>query len=389
MKNIALCCLLFVAYIAGAVSQTPACNRAALQQDMKPTFHKVNGKPILMLAGVIKGDSGKTVSTYIHNTRAYEEVWMCSGGGAVVGGIAIGRALNRAKATVKTPNGFFCASACTIASMGGYARIIEPNARFVTHASSGAKSFGYETVKQGNSYGIRYKRFGQYDCGKNWSRGFCQHLRLFIKEAELPSTAKCQKPNDLDKVNTKCIYFDTRGSRYSNDGIYTNSLFSLVLNRDPNLSKQAIAIEMRGSLANELELLEYFQTMLVDGKSSLLNKRSYNHINANFIPVNIYDLAETNTYARVFSDDMRSIKNTKGDFEEVFAIWQVMLTDSELSLKSQISEYINQHNIDLGAAGKDALKMYDAMRTCQIQSSCRLEPHSARALGYHNMYGHE
>ena len=161
-----------------AYAKPPACNNSLLSQPMQASIHNINNTDVLLLAGSIEADSDKKLTPYILNTRAYQEIWLCSGGGAVKGGLAIGRALNRAKATVRTPNNYFCASACTIAFMGGYARIIEPYARFVTHASSSAKSFGYKVL---NGKTI-YSYFASYDCDISYISSYCSALRTHLNK---------------------------------------------------------------------------------------------------------------------------------------------------------------------------------------------------------------
>lgn len=375
--------LLSVAPIAS--SSQAVCDKPALRQMMQASFHRVNDTRVLLLAGVIGVDSGKDVRPFIRNTKAYEEVWMCSGGGRVSAGIEIGQALNAAKATVKTPNNFLCASACTIAAMGGYARIIEPEAQFVTHASSSAKSFGYEVI---NGKDIKFTFFEQYDCNVAWMAQQCDLLRTFFSKKEsIIKKYTCTKIEDVLKINTKCYYFDFRNSQYNL--IRANSKFTSWLSVDPKLTYNAVAIKMRYKVSAEADLLAYFQTMLLDGRRDLINSSSYRKIKANFLPINIYAPEHQTSYKRDLKQDLELMQKAFTDLEQTFAIWQTVLTDTELSLKTQLSQYISANNIQLGPAGDDALKMYDAMRTCQIQSSCRLEPHTARALGYHNMYGYE
>ena len=161
------------------------------------------------------------------------------------------------------------------------------------------------------------------------------------------------------------------------------------LSHAPKLARQAVHIEMRSSLASEVDLLAYFQTMLLDGKSNLLNHNAFWQIKNNFVPANIYDFTDSSLYSRNFQSDIEAMKKAAKNTNRTFAIWQTVLTDSELSLKAQISHYIKSNKLNLGPAGKEALRIYDAMRTCQIQSACRLEPHTANSLGYQNMYNYK
>lgn len=388
MRHLVLSLLGIVVFVfAGqAQAQVPQCDNSALSKAMRASIHRINGENILVLAGGIESESGKQLRPYIRNKRAYKEVWLCSGGGSVNGGIAIGKALNAAKATVKTPNGYFCASACTIAFMGGYARIIEPQARFVTHASSSAMSFGYEVLPNKS---IKFSFFGRYYCNESSASAFCSRFRVLFTGSKYAESVACSDVKDVYKANTKCIYFDTKSMRFTENQIFANSMLTQILSNDETLSKLAISHRMKGSVSKEIRLLKYFQLMLIDGRSDLIDHRNYKQIELNFTPTNIYDLESSDPYSRSLSNDIVAMKKVQRDIEQTFAIWQTVLTDGELSVKTQLSEHVKRNNIDLGIAAEEALKMYDAMRTCQIQSSCRLEEHTARSLGYHNMYGHD
>ena len=383
MKFIALIlCLLFI-NDSTAESTAPTCDKAKLKQQMQADIHQYNGLNVLVLSGEIKSDSANDVGPFIRNTQRYEEVWMCSGGGSVHGGIEIGKALNSVKATVRTPNNYLCASACTIAAMGGYARIIDPGARFVTHASSAFGSFGFEIEKEG----VKYSHFSLFDCDKPEVAEFCGNLRAFIKTNKLSETYSCADPEDVRKAGANCAFFDTDGQGYRENVLVTNSLITLILKNDSTLTSMAIAIGMKSSVAGELDLLEYFQRMLLDGRRDLIDYHGYRQIRSNFRPKNIYSLPASDTYHRSLESDMDAMEKANNEID-AFAVWQTILTDRELSLKAQISQYIKSNNIGLGMAGEDALKIFDSMRTCQIQSSCRLESHTAKALGYDNLYDH-
>lgn len=385
IKLFVLYLLIYLAINGSVIAQTPLCNKQARHPPMKTSLHQIGDKQILLLVGKIQVNSGEIVGPAIRKKSEYKEVWLCSSGGAVKGGLAIGKILNQQRATVKVPDHFLCASACTIAFMGGYARFIDPNAKFVTHASSSAGAFGMKFT----DHGIEYSHFGFYECNKSWSKHFCDRLRSIFREHDLYNKIACAYPEDLSKVNTKCMFFDTNQSRYSNNIIIANSQLTQILGTDELLTKMAIEIKMRNSLKSELELLHYFQTMLLDGQVNYTKRESYRQIEKRMVPVNIYELHKTDIYYRSLKKDISSLRQVSGNLSQTFAMWQAMLTDSELSLKTQVGSFIRQNKINLGFAGKDAVKMYDAMRTCQIQSSCQLEPHTARSLGYHNMYEYE
>jgi hypothetical protein len=68
----------------------------------------------------------------------YHEVWLYSGGGNSNEGFEVGRVLRNHQATVRVPPNARCASACTVAFMGGFFRYIdvEQGARYLVHSAS-------------------------------------------------------------------------------------------------------------------------------------------------------------------------------------------------------------------------------------------------------------
>jgi hypothetical protein len=68
--------------------------------------------------------------------RRFAEVWLVSGGGNLFAGIEMGRILRQHQMTVRVPAGMHCASACTVAFMGGFFRFLSPGATYEVHAAS-------------------------------------------------------------------------------------------------------------------------------------------------------------------------------------------------------------------------------------------------------------
>lgn len=361
-------------------AKLPVCDPYS-PADMKASYHQNGDKRILVLFGGIRSDTGRSLEPYIKRTSSYDEVWMCSGGGSVKGGIELGWALNRAKATVRTTNNYSCVSACTIAAMGGYARIIESDGHFVIHASSRFMSFGYDTVEyKPKKWGKKYRQIIFLECNKNSNKPFCNKLRSLDL-----SKLECIKADDLYTINTKCALFDTTGKKTRQNLLIGNTSFLVKISQQPDLIIQYIDYNMRTSIQNEIELLKYYQSMLLDGRSNLINHHSYNKLSSRFSVKNIFEQPSSHLYSRNIKTEMQALAKIKDD-SQFFGIWQLILTDGELSVKEQLINHIYTTQLDLGPAGKDALKIYDAMRTCQIQSTCELERHTAEALGYHNMY---
>lgn len=381
--------ILFITGPLSATAEAPICDSYKRgKQPMQASKHEYQGKQILLLAGEFLETSGRDVGSHISNSNSYHEVWMCSNGGSVKGGMDVGYALSNAKATVRTPTDYHCVSACTIAAMGGYARIIDNGGHFVIHASSRVMTFGYEETEAAN--GVTGKKYGILtfiECDRPANMQLCTKIRSYFQKVGFSNFA-CPDQSQLKKLDTQCAYFDTKGKNYDRDIIALNTLSTLQLSYNADLIASIVSHEMNLHTESELDALAYYQAMLLDNQTSGIATTSYDRIIANFSPYNIYDRSSPKMHARLMSADMQALEQAQG-LDQIFAIWQAILTDAELSLKEQVSRHIRSNSIDLGDAGEEALNIYDAKRTCQIQSSCELERHTAEALGFHNMYDYE
>ena len=96
--------------VAQAQGQGLCDDDAYYADDMSGVIIDRHGKSILYLFGGFGENAANNVRNQIRRTRDYDEVWMCSSGGFVNQGMAIGRQLNAVKATVRVPRGFRCVS---------------------------------------------------------------------------------------------------------------------------------------------------------------------------------------------------------------------------------------------------------------------------------------
>jgi len=83
-----------------------------------------------------KNDAEKVATALA--SRRVDEVWLFSGGGDSNEGFRVGEVLRRYQVTVRVPHDAFCASACTVAFMGGFFRYIDVDqgARYLVHSAS-------------------------------------------------------------------------------------------------------------------------------------------------------------------------------------------------------------------------------------------------------------
>lgn len=130
---------------APAMAQTNYCATYSLPAGFgspatnQPMHYQVrdtgNGR-VLIATGSIKVGEASRLAQALRNAGAVDEVWLNSGGGVLVEGLAMGRVLRKAGVMTRVPNGAFCASACTFVFLGGPVRIIDPNAYYGVHAFS-------------------------------------------------------------------------------------------------------------------------------------------------------------------------------------------------------------------------------------------------------------
>lgn len=80
--------------------------------------------------------------------KRYDAVWLQSGGGHVAAGIEVGLVLRQAMAKVVVPSNAQCASACTIAFMGGFIREVVDARSFRLHSSSSLSTLSPDDVSE-------------------------------------------------------------------------------------------------------------------------------------------------------------------------------------------------------------------------------------------------
>lgn len=346
---------------------------------MKPVYLNSERGRILVLVGGFARNSHEKMRPYIRQ-KNYTEVWLCSGGGAVVAGKGIGKLLNSVKATVRIPAGYFCASSCTIATMGGYMRFIDDGAQFVTHASSSFAGFGFERGNQ--------PWFLIFDCFSHIEKKICKQISELTTLLPEYKSLKCKAFKDVADSIKGCTFFQHTDRRQSVVAI--NAIFLAHFKMSRALTKLIIGSVMQRKLKSEVELLEYFQLMLVDGQWRYVKSNSYRAIIQNFKVTNFEEYClqqQCDPNFERYHQLLLAIElKDESAFQQVFAIWQNLLTEAELSVKDQLTTYIEANEIALGSAQKNAMTMFDAMRTCRIQSSCQLEQHNLQKLGYDNAF---
>lgn len=367
---IAFVCALLLAPIA--LAQKPVCNdgteTAPFAADaMTATLHNVGDTRVLLLAGGFDSDAGSRIPRAVSRTSTYDEVWMCSPGGSVAAGKAIGEALTRAKATVRVPAGYECISACTIAHMGGYVRIIEKGADFVVHASSSYSGWTFDGMVL-------------LDCAGGTADSLCGYLKSMIDDLGLKP---CRSVNELKTFSADCMYLTSRpDNRFTQ--IALSARFFPLIPANEDLLLEVTDRLTKSQISYVADLLQYYQGRLLDGRTDLIFASGYSALRAMHVAA-LYAPDNAGAYARSLKEDVAALKGASNPLDNQ-AVWQRILTAMELNVQNQMIDYASGGNVDLGAAGPDAVRIFDAMIICQIQSLCFLEPHQAEALGYVNVF---
>jgi hypothetical protein len=100
-------------------------------------FRETHGRlRVLRFQGEVGPEEGARLAQALRTAGAVDEVWLHSPGGVAVQGIAMGRALRRARVAVRVPNGAMCFSACAIAFVGGEVREVDPQGCYGNHMFS-------------------------------------------------------------------------------------------------------------------------------------------------------------------------------------------------------------------------------------------------------------
>lgn len=335
---------------------------------MKASSFNHNGKRILVLAGGFDEGAAQRVGSSVKQTQSYDEVWLCSGGGYVSEGMALGRSLSAARATVRVPGGFRCVSSCTIAFLGGFVRIIEPESRYIVHASSSFLRDDY--IAQPTSF----------DCSGDLAQKLCGALVQVYSEPKF----RCRSLEQLKDRTQTCLILDPFADSGYREFIYIRFL-AFVLFPEPGLLARELAHQIVvEEVDSTVDLLRYYQEMLLSGDTRHVRVSRYNDLKRQFKPLSVYDTSNRGQDSRSWEDDFKVLGNSEIDGR--ILLWQSILTDSELTAKRQLIDYIKSNALTFGPASGDAIKILDAMVVCQIQTLCRLSREEAAAIGIDNAF---
>lgn len=367
-----VCLIVFSVCAWSANAQTSQlCDNDALGQErMTASYHSHHDKRILLLAGSFDPDAASRVNPYVGRTGTYDEVWMCSNGGRVSQGKSLGRKLASVRATVRVPSGFQCVSSCTIAFLGGFVRIIEPEAKYIVHASSSFSS-------------IDPNRKMIIDCRPTDAAPICDTLVNIFDD---PSD-RCRTEKELEDPTASCIIFDPTPNRKQKIVIMYRFKALIILPAIESTVEVVTDQMVESDVVYAANLIQYYQEMLLAGPSNYVLTQVYDNLKEDFKPLGIYDPGNYGQDARFLADDVRALNNA--DVIDRVAIWQSIFTDSELNVQRQMIDHIKKTGLSFGPASGDAVKIMDAMLICQIQTLCQLEKNEAAALGIHNVFDAE
>jgi hypothetical protein len=106
--------------------------------------------------GVIESDTPEKFKAFVAKAKAdksnylpkYPTVILISPGGSVVGGMGLGEAIRSLNYDTYTPYDGFCASACSLAFLGGVGRQLDPESKYGVHQFSSGNQGGNESLTQ-------------------------------------------------------------------------------------------------------------------------------------------------------------------------------------------------------------------------------------------------
>jgi hypothetical protein len=160
-----------------------------------------NGR-ILKISGKVAAGDAYRIQRAIQSNRGAVEVQLDSGGGNSAEGMKIGLVFRASKLLIRVANGSRCASACTVAFLGGSLRTIDSSAQFLVHIYSGFMN-GFDYLNG-------------YDFSRRRSEGFIWKDQLLSNPREfLLSIAKNQHGLLHASSYPNNFYFDEDNRRQS------------------------------------------------------------------------------------------------------------------------------------------------------------------------------
>jgi hypothetical protein len=160
-----------------------------------------NGRIIKISGSVAEGDAQR-IQKAINSIRSAVEIRLDSTGGNSAEGMKIGLLFRTSKMLIRVANGNSCASACTVAFLGGGLRAIDSNAQFLVHIYSGFMN-GFD-------------RFNGYDFNFRRSEGFIWKDKLLTQTRDfLLHISKTQHGLQLASSYPNNLYFDEDNNRSS------------------------------------------------------------------------------------------------------------------------------------------------------------------------------
>ena len=347
--------LAMLAFIPAAYAQF-SCTKERLKAPMRAFYED----GVLILAGFIEPpveDTGSRDIIAAIRRGGYNEIHLCSGGGSVDQGYAMGRAFAERRARVKVPNGFECASACTNAFLGGYLRTIEERASFIVHASSAVSTWHPDDARIANGEA----RTGIMCQSRDGSPATVTH-------------AACRQIADTARQSGVEVEFAFISRQRSGVLVSIRSFGNPLSAEFLRAYGEAKA---RSQINSTVEMVQYYQTMLNDGRQQATAPYR--------------DAVRAYRWQGVYGRG--GFRADKGDFARLaragdryarFVLWQQILTEIEVQQQHQVIRALRQSQASLGPGAGEALAILEATITCRIQSTCYLDQTATRQLGYHN-----
>lgn len=354
---------------APANAQSSICTVEGRKGPMRATSLTLNESRVLLLMGgfrEIGSDDSKygthsDVQSAIRRTNSYDEIWLCSGGGSVQEGYKVGRTLNSVRAKVRVPDGFSCVSSCTNAFLGGYLRTIDRQGAFGIHSSSVVSSLSAD-------------------------RPFiieCSEVPAAVCQSVVPVVQKykefhCSDVNEFEKSGPCISIIVGTSSRPRQIAVKLEWLMKIELQRS---ALEAFVNNWgQGQWKRYIEMIQYYQTMLVDGNTRMVKSGSYRRLLNNHSWPVVFGATGAFRNAGVDVEELSSTMTEQGRLIK----WQDLLTEIEIEQQEIFIDYVRQYQTDLGRGGKEALNILQATITCRIQSVCYPDRNTLARLGYHN-----
>lgn len=169
----------------------------------------LEGKAILIVEGDVELDDSERLDAAIARSGPIDEIWLRSPGGVAAEGPRIGKVIRKWNLATHVPDGWGCASACTMAFLGGRVRSVAPGGVYAVHIFSAVNNKDYQAdirkakSAKGERKILYYIARREQSAAQLATEENDYAIRMGVSRKLLSEIIYRQKQDDLDDVSDK------------------------------------------------------------------------------------------------------------------------------------------------------------------------------------------